>query len=358
MAEKHVDAAKLADYIKGQKTACANYEAAVTLICVVQNWLDYNWGEEGLCPGAMRKFDRFPTIDNHTPDFLVSFSNGYHLLGEAMRTFRTGIEGQKDSEQVLAYSKCRVEGSHHDVLVLVRTENDDVACSAIAAMRESRDAAKRPAAPIVLLGYHKDPAVDGEYLILKWRDLQGNSRFSPENVPTSGSVADLNSEICNRSHCALRIDERVVHLKNCYPLTNDEPPPIYTAMFAVWPAIAVLLSEDERDEMERRGEVEKEVTIQDLLACSTVPDAGLSVRRVEKALSFLEGVGLAKRVHDDQAKRYRVQFQQPPKRSELDFFADKEARSRLRLEKQIRRPSRTRKRRQDSAGQVSMLFDG
>ena len=111
------DEVKLADYVKDQKKAFAVYEAANTLICAIQNWLDYMWGEEGICGEAMQRFDRFPCIqDRWKPDFLVKFDNGYHLIGEIMSTFRPGSD---DGKQLLAYSRCDLGGGCHDVLLIV-----------------------------------------------------------------------------------------------------------------------------------------------------------------------------------------------------------------------------------------------
>jgi len=352
------DSTKLADHIKSLKAEFAAYEAANTLVCVIQNWLDYMWGLEGICGEAMELFDRFPRIqDKWKPDFLVRFRNGYYLIGEIMRTFRPASE---DVKQLIAYSRFDLgSGCHHDVLLIVRAENDDVACSAMASMSHRPNEEDRPVSPIVVLGYYRDnDAVNGEILLLKWRDQAGNSRFSPENVPADAGAADLNSEICDKPYCPLRINDRVVCLKDRYPFINDEPPPIYTAVWAIWPAIALLLNDEERDEMQMRGIVDKEVSTEDILLLPDSSDAGLSIGLINKAFSFLESVDLAKRVHKDSEMKYVVHFRQSPSKLSdmLDFFADKQARSRIRLEKRSKHSHGGRRRQRNSPEQTS-LFD-
>ena len=96
----------------------------------------------------------------------------------------------------------------------------------------------------------------------------------------------------------------------------------------------------------RHGVVEKEISTEDILGWGGFSDAGLSKGLVDKALSFLEREGLAKRVRGDNARGYKVHFQQPPSKNELSFFADKEARSRMRLEKGASKRSPSGRRRQ------------
>ena len=144
------DEAKLADYIKKQKVAFADYEAANTLICAIQIWLEYMWGMDGTCGQAVQIFERFPRIqDKWRPDFLVEFRNGYNLIGEIMRTLRPDSE---DGKQLLAYSRCDLGNGCHDVMLIVRIENDDAACRVVAAMSRSPQEEDRPVAPIVVLG--------------------------------------------------------------------------------------------------------------------------------------------------------------------------------------------------------------
>jgi len=110
--------------------------------------------------------------------------------------------------------------------------------------------------------------------------------------------------------------------------------------------------------MQFNGMVEKDVTVSDILSASDLTGCGLSTSLVQDALSFLEKVGLAKSLVSDSGTTYQVRFEPAPQksRSELDFFADKEARSRMRENKRMTGRTRVRRRRKEATGQMG-LYD-
>ncbi|MBN1458555.1 MAG: hypothetical protein JXA57_03400 [Armatimonadetes bacterium] len=310
--------------------AFSNYEAAVTLVCSLEAWFEHRWGPAGReQAGLLHSFNRFIEQDGLTPDFEVRFHTPYVIWGDHKRTMQAASTGRDDAaNQILRYASrgpraCvssdngdpqngnsgpRAVPLAFDVVVLVSSENDDAAAEAIESARasllervsaspttaggkaqeEDRDAL----APIIVLGYHRDPdSINGEWYKIKWRDHHHNSRFSVPNICRDAIEEDLNALLVDAPYHPVPVNVPALGLAGRHPLINDTPPPLYTAVRIMLPAINDLLSPEEQDELQTFGKIEKTVTTVDLLA--SAPVAALSPQPkglgkwLQAALEFL-----------------------------------------------------------------------
>jgi len=295
---------------KRQLVEFDNYEESVSLISSFEQWLAYHWGPRGAVASTLQRFDRFPTYDGLRPDFAASFQTGYLLWGEVMRTFRRGKGARNDLEQLMSYSRYlhpsgRFAGPS-DLLLLVGTHADDIAATAVAAALEDHEAGRRPQGPIVIVGYFRDTRANGEWFDLKWRSQPGNSRFSQPNVVAERNLRDLNSEISRQQHCPIRLDLAALNIATGNPFTNDDPPPLYTIVRAIYPAISQILTEDERDELQAVGRVEKRFSRESLMSAECIRSIGLPARYIQSALEHMVDRRLARGPIDVDPPEYAI----------------------------------------------------
>lgn len=300
--------------VKTHLVNISNYENAVTLICSLEGWFRYRWGPKGKNgAGLLKTFDRFPEVEGLRPDFEIQFYTPYVIWGDHKRTIPAASTGRSGAiEQILKYAArsnaladvrskntpdadAKVNAAY-DVVVIVNQENDDVAAEAINSARlhrvETMDGTTAKLAPIVVLGCHRDrESINGEWFKIKWRSHHQNSRFRNPNVSTDRTVEDLNALICGKTHLAIPVDRSAMDLSSRSPFINDSPPAIYTAVRLVIPVINSLLSEDERDELQSFGAVDKTVTKGDILGSELVTSMTPLPPRigtwVEDALEFM-----------------------------------------------------------------------
>ena len=292
----------------------SDYESAVKFISCLEAWFEHRWGRAGLDPGRMTRFDRLPEVDGLTPDFVVHFATPYVLCAEFMKTFRAGRGGLGDLKQVIGYSQWQPvlpEGSArptHDVLLLLDALSDDEAAQLIHQAETSGDPALTPGAPIVILGC-VPPSTDrvkGEWYRLKWREQQGNHRFSTPNVTTDTAADDLNSLLTHSRQHPIPVSELATQISARNPLIRDEPPPYYTLVTLVIPALNDMLTEAEKDALSVKGRAEKRVTRAQIMAVKRVRAARAREGHIGKALELLEKAKLARRVGDPQSIEYQV----------------------------------------------------
>ena len=315
----------------------SNYENAVTFICSLETWFEHRWGDEGTeGPRELVEFDRFPKLDVLTPDFLVRFARPYLLIGEHIKTFRRGVEARKDVEQITAYSRWEpCDGSEkvpHDVVVFVDVFSDDEAAEQMEAAWAKPEEA-RPKAPVVILGYSRDTErVNGDWYKCKWRKHAGNRQFSTPNICSDAARGDLNAVFAGRKHHAIPVDKQALDVTKRNPLVNDPPPPLYTLVRLLYPALFDLMDDAERDQLQSDRRLEKTVTRDQILAAPIL--AGTTIRPgvIQDALDFLIfPMRLAKRDRS-QPPRYAVtiDFKLFSKRDWKDLFSDRAARALVR----------------------------
>lgn len=278
--------------------AFSDYENAVHFISSIESWFDKGWGPSGRSPGWLEKFDRFPEIDGCTPDFVAYFKTPYVLCGEHLKNFRR--QGTADVKQVVKYSRLKdklppeYRSAGFDVLILVGTSSDDVAAEQLECARRDADLHARPVAPTVVVGYHRDSEkINGEWYELKWRDHHGNCRFTDPNVLRGPKSKGLNQLIADALFCPVQVDHQALTLAGRIPLTNDAPPAMYAAIRIVYPILNSLMTEDERDELQAAGVVEKEVDIQDIAGTPHLHGLRIPKHFISDALDFLVRHGVA-----------------------------------------------------------------
>jgi hypothetical protein len=358
--QKHHNQAKIAYRVKQFLEEFSNYENAVTFISSLESWFEYRWGSEGAeSPGQLVEFDRFPNLDGLTPDFAVRFARPYLLLGEYIKTFRSGEQGRKDVEQLVAYSRwephdCQQRVSH-DVVAFVDVFSDDTASEHLeVAWAQGEDV--RPKVPIVILGYSRDTErVNGEWYKCKWRKHAGNRQFSQPNICQDAAMGDLNHVFGVRTHHAIPVDKHALDVTKRNPLVNDRPPPLYTAIRVLYPALFDLMDDNERDQLLSDQRVEKAVTRDELLSAPILADVKPRPRVMQDALDFLVSpLGLAKRtVSEPPTYSITIDLKEFGRRDMKDFFSAKAARAIVRKLKS----ANVRRRRLAADPKQLNLFD-
>lgn len=334
---------------KRLREQCSDYVNAVTLISSVEAWFRFRWGPEGVDPGRLKEFDRFPDLNGSRPDFLAHFTTPYVLCGEHVKTFRRGAGGARDAKQLLRYSRWQPPKHHdskvpgYDVLLLVGTYSDDIAAEEMELATRTEDAGAGARAPVVIVGYYREQErVEGEWYNLKWRNMRGNSRFTDPNVTTVRRAEDLNSLITEATHCPIPVDAKALDLSCRNPFINDPPPPVYTLVRIVFPAINWLLSNDERDELQREGKVKKTVSRADILGAPMLSGLHILEAHVQNAFDWLVERKLAMQVGTGQSRRYLVTVRGKTWK-DFETIFQRAARAIVGAEETKRRRSRRRK---------------
>jgi len=342
------------------RAECSNYANAVILISSVEAWFEFQWGVDGQNPGHLKDFDRFPAIGELRPDFVARFRTPYVLCGEYMKTFRRGRMSRRDIKQVVAYSQWEPPGDPDgarascDVLLLVAPESDDAAAEAVLAARASGKPEESPSAPIVIVGIYLDTTrVNGEWYTLKWRAMPGNDRFTSPNVLPKACLEDLNGQIADKPHAAIRVDRSALALTGRNPFINDAPPPLYTVCRAIYPALNELLTEDERDQLLSVGRTTKTLTRDEMMRAPILQPMEPPLRYIQDALDWLVENGIAQRVPEAQPAAYEVTLDAVDIRDLSEFAAMKTARAILRG--QSKRGGRRRRRPKEHPGQLKLF---
>lgn len=362
LATREQDKGRVSEERKKLRAQYSNYENAVTLISSIENWFHHRWGSGDA--NSLKDFDRFPDYDGLKPDFHVAFTTPYLLCGEVTKTFRPPDQGgHKDVEQLVRFSQWRPtpepvsRSSALDVVLLVSTESDDVAAAAVLRARQSSDPSEHPGAPIVILGYRRDrERIDREDYIVKWRPHEGNSRFSEPNVSSDPSVEGLNELLTKTTHHPIPVDQEALDVTRKNPFINDDPPPLYTLVRVVWPALNELLTDTERDQLRLEGRVEKRVSFSQLMSASIVQAVSERQAYLRRALAFLVECDSASQVQKGQDPEYLVKFDLTELHAELDYFADKRARRIVRGAKRKTTRHKGAKRQRAKAPEQPKLF--
>ena len=342
---------KVREKAKQARDEYSNYVNAVILISSIEAWFEFQWGPEGQNPGHLEEFDRFPAIGERKPDFLARFRTPYILCGEYMKTFRRGAHGRKDLKQVIAYSRWeppedgRGTRPKHDVLLLVAPESDDAAAAAIETASKAKKPKDAPKAPIVIVGIYLDTTrAQREWYTLKWRAMPGNQRFSSPNVLPEECREDLNGQIADASHCTIRVDRSALALSGRNPFINDTPPPLYTVVRAVYPALNELLTDTERDVFSADGRVTKTLTRDQLMRAPVLQTMELPLRYIQDAIDWLVENSIARRAADAKPPAYEITLDAKSISDLSEFASVKTARAILKKRKARRSRARGKKR--------------
>lgn len=335
---------------KRVRAQCSDYMNAVTLISSIEGWLEYEWGSDGHSPGHLESFDRFPDLEGLKPDFVAHFRTPYVLCGECMKTFRTGHKARRDVAQIVAYSQWRPRprangpAPSHDVLLLVSPESDDAAADAMESAGDDPDPSRKPGAPVVVVSVRLDPTtVNGEWFIMKWRKAPGNQPFTSPNVLPEACPEDLNGLITQRQHYSIRVDRPALSLAGRNPFINDTPPPLYTFIRAIYPALNQIMDEEDRDQFLATGRTVKRVTRQALLGAQILQTMGPPERYIQDALDWLVENEIATRVPDLQPPTYEIALDAKQIKDLEEYSSVKAARGIVRSRRAVR-GGRQRKR--------------
>lgn len=345
---------KIAQTLGKIRAEFSDYENAVTLISSVEAWIEREWGANGRSGKHLVEFDRFPILgDSLTPDFVARFDTPYVLCGEHKKIYHPDSD---DREQIIAYSNWQppdMPKPGYDVLLLVSTHNDDAAAKDIYGDGQE----PKPQASVVIVGYFREAErVNGEWFSLKWRDHGGNNRkFSKPNVTGNPGEADLNSLLSNKPACSIQVNKPTIDLSGRNPIINDEPPPLYTAIRIIQPAINELLTDADRDTLASARRVEKTVSRTDILSTDILRRLKLREKTVRLALDFLVKIGQAKKLPEVDPPKYMLTVDLKSLKSDSMDLMSKKAASALvpKIKGSRGRPSK----RRVSKGQMNLKFD-
>jgi hypothetical protein len=305
MTSRDASNRKIDAQLKKIRAEFSDYENAVTLISSVEAWIEHEWGGNGKSGKHLVKFDRFPVLgDNLTPDFIAEFDTPYVLCGEHKKNYHPNSD---DREQIIAYSNWQppnVPRPGYDVLLLVSTHNDDAAAKDI--YGDGKE--PKPQANVVIVGYFREAErVNGEWFSLKWRDHGGkNRKFSKPNATGKREEKGLNSLLSNKPTCSIQVSKPAIDLSGRNPIINDEPPPLYTAVRIIQPAINELLTDADRDTLASARRVEKTLSRTDILSTDILRRLSIREKTVQLALDFLVKVGLAKKLPEADPPKYSL----------------------------------------------------
>ena len=307
----------------------------------------------------MVKFDRFPEIEGPTPDFIAYFRTPYALVGEHIKTFRKGSQGQGDVKQLVAYSRWNAKDGNvilpHDVAVFVDVFSDDVAAEQMQSAWSASEPSC-PRVPVVILGYSRDSErASGEWYKCKWRKHVGNRAFSVPNVCADAKKANLNSLFVGSTLHAIPVDKHALDLTKRNPLVNDSPPALYSLVRLVYPALFELLTDEERDQLQADERVIKMVSRDTILASNILSGIGPRPKVVQDALDFLVSpLDLASRDNSDPPQySVTIDMKQFGRRDWNEFLSEKAARA---LVRKLKVQALGRRRSSTNSGQ-GRLFE-
>jgi len=337
----------------------SDYENAVSLVSSLQQWFEYRWGIGGrVVPGRLLSFERFTLWENGLrPDFVARFKTPYVLCGECKKTFPSGNGRRKDALQVAAYSRRKLQAKpgeptpNYDVLLLVDTDSDDAAASALNDLK--KDAPNlAPVAPIVILGYRLTEERIRHWFSVKWRRHDGmNSRFSEPNVVDQPDQEDLNKLIVEPTRHSIPLDLHALDLTDRVPFINDDPPPLYTLRRVLIPALNELLTDDQRDTLATSGRIDMSLTYDVITKVPLLRGRRFPERYIRDALGYLVKVGWAR--CDEKAKPPRYIFRCDLRMIQgnlTELLTKKEARM-------VLSPLRRRRRQRAGTQQLEIPFD-
>ncbi len=337
----------------------SDYEGAVTLVSSIEAWFRHEWGGSDGKPDLLQEFDRFPRLGGLTPDFCVRFRNSYTICGEHIKEFRQGVLGQKDTSQVLRYAAVdlgRGDGGTPvigDVLLIVGTHTDEYAFQALAQARAAREGTCLR--PVVVLGYYRDnERANGDWYCLKWRDQPGNMRFTTPNVHNDPGMADLNRDALDRRpHLAIKVTAPALDLAIRCPVINDPPPPIYSVVRLVIPALQEVISEEDRDTLAVSNRLTANVRRDDLLRAPSLAGMNVPAAYVKQGFDWLVEHGYARQLRGSNPPVYEISMSMDKLSGDLaEVLSEDEARRALRA----LRPSsrRAASRAKHPSGQMAL----
>lgn len=276
------------------------YDQTVDVVSCCQSFLNFHQS------GYLTYFDRYPEIppSGLTPDFTALLGE-YGLVGEVKRTFPKGDDAfRKEIEQLASYDspfsfRCDKEGNRQTpptqdiVLVLFSPSNSLEIASRIGDFQDRGEVTFTKNLVLLEAIYDTSDAIS-HYV---FRKIPVGSRpFRDSSLP---------AEI--RLEAILGVQKRSI---NVYPkhfksykvrevFCNDDPPPLYTAVY-LWTKVFYTLLTPDEIEVWRRGNPQKSVSVPvvpgDLsrkINSEHIPGGNVRASWVRTALEFLEGCGLA-----------------------------------------------------------------
>lgn len=288
------------------------HDQTVDIVSCWQSFLQHSF------PEALQYFDRFPEDPETelTPDFTAHFGD-YGLIGEIKRTFpkdQTAFE--KEMEQLISYDQqmelqCDDQGNRdtpetQDILLVLF---DPSAAFEIAKRVQDYLSERDEALTgnlVIIDSFYEDSSVKSRYV---FRAIPGQPMgFRDESLPEEKR---LQTKVVEEQKSISVYPKHFVDIKAREVLCNDQPPPLYMAVF-LWTRVFYDLLSDDQKEIWRLENPQKTLEIEispedltDKLNEDYLREGAARLQWVRKALAFLESAGLATETSSGYTIQYR-----------------------------------------------------
>jgi len=264
--------------------AFSNYDQSVEIVCCWHSWF-------ADVDGAV--FDHYPCVDiggvDCTPDFLVSFDEGYRLVGELCRLSMEHKGFKSSVEQAIGYSNLSPET---DVMLLVPHDYADQAEKRM--LDEGLLRTEADSEPVVVLSFVRTDANRVTQWVFKrptqFRKVSFRDQFVGELSLHRKMTVTLEG---------LKVPPKYWRdMKIRFPLCNDQPPALYIACVLWEKVFSAMLTDDDyvRYRIEKLRHLPLHVTPQTVReACEEQLGVKVKTGWIRDALELLEEARLAER---------------------------------------------------------------
>lgn len=326
------------------------YDQTVDVVSAWQSLLNYAYADE------LTFFDRYPQLpvdaqdDPLTPDFTALFSPKYGIIGEVKRTLPNDqVAFEKELRQLIQYSNdmsfkasddgARVVPEKHDIMLILfsQTSSFEIANRIQQTMTAKSKEFNFKSNLVLMEGFNQTADIVPKYVFRKIPPPLNNV-FRDECLPEEKRF----EVILGQQYKSFSVTpKQFLDYKVRGVFCNDQPPPLYMAVF-LWTKLLFEMLDPSEIEMWRRGSLQQivnlKVNVDDTL--NRINEKYLTaecIRRkwISKSLDFLCSANLATRIdHDNFVVKYRnlTSRKEPSPSDEDDGVYIKEYCERLSME--------------------------
>lgn len=288
------------------------YDQTVDIVSCWQSFLEYSY------PDSLLYFDRFPEDPDTglTPDFTAHFED-YGLIGEVKRTFpQSQVAFENEMEQLIKYDQTlglqRDESGNinkpdkQDIFLIVFDPSAAYQISKRIQSYLSERGNPLQGNLILLDSVYDSSSVKSRYIfrVIPDQDAQLQDTSLPDDKR-------LQTILIEEQEGILVYPKHFVEIKAKEALCNDQPPPLYMAVF-LWTKVFYHLLTPEQQEIWRLENPQKTLEIDidpeeltEILNQNYLREGAVRVRWVRSALEFLASAGLAEETTDGYEVGYR-----------------------------------------------------
>lgn len=287
------------------------HDQTVDIVSCWQSFLQHSY------PDSLEYFDRFPEDPDTglTPDFTAHFGE-YGLIGEIKRTFPKNKKAfKKEMDQLIKYDQelklQRNEGGEldtpeeQDILLILFDPSAAFQISKRVQNYLSEGEPPLEGSLVIIDSFYESSSVKSRYV---FRAIPGQEMdFQDEALPGGKR---LQTKLIDDQESISVYPKHFVDIKAREVLCNDQPPPLYMAVFLWTRVFYDLLSHEQRETWRLENPqktLEIEVSPEELTARLNqeyLREGAARLQWVRKALEFLESSGLA----EEHSSGYTVEY--------------------------------------------------